>query len=161
MKTINFKKGNKSIQLGKILLRSGAVIVSVILLSFTVSAQGLWKQLLTYNSFGKTAILMVNASETGTKAETIETGRKAPAPSETVTFRIERAVDKTLEIEDWMTDDIYFGAYNHLLNIEQDKPLEIEPWMTNDNYFSSRFTREKDRELEIEAWMIDDRYWRY
>lgn len=161
MKTIRFKKGNKSVRFGKVLLRSGAVIVSVVLLSFTVSAQGLWKQFLTYNSFGKTAILMVHASETGTKAATIETDRKAPSPSETATFRIEPAVDHTLEVEAWMTDDVYFGAYNHLLEVEQDKPLEIEPWMTNDDYFSSRFTRGKDRELEIEAWMIDDRYWRY
>lgn len=161
MKTINFKKGNKSSRFGRIFLRSGAVIVSVILLSFTVSAQGLWKQLLTYNSFGKTAILMVNASEAGAKDETMKSEHKAPAPSETATFRIESAVDKTLEVETWMTDDFYFGVYNHLLDVEQDKPLEIEPWMTNDSYFSSRFTREKEPELEIEAWMIDDRYWRY
>jgi hypothetical protein len=161
MKTINFKKGNKNIRFGKVLLRSGAVIASVILLSFTVSAQGLWKQFLTYNSFGKTAILMVNASDTNTKTEKIETESNSPAPSETATFRVEPAVEEALEVEPWMTNDMYFGAYNHFLKIEQDKPLEVEPWMTNDDYFSSRFTNKKDRELEIEAWMIDDRYWRY
>jgi hypothetical protein len=118
MKTINLKKGNKNIRFGKVLLRSGAVIASVILLSFTVSAQELWKQLLTYNSFGKTAILMVTASETNTKTEKIETESKSLAPSETGTFRVEPTVKETLEIEAWMADDIYFGAYNHLLDIE-------------------------------------------
>ena len=161
MKTINLKRKNKSIRFGKVLLRSGAVIVSVVLLSFTVSAQGLWKQLLTYNSFGKTAILMVNASEANTKTKAIGAGNEAPAPSETTNFRVEPVMDKTLEVEDWMTDDVYFGAYNYLLDVEHDKLLELEPWMMNDDYFSSRFARDKDSELKIEAWMIDNRYWKY
>ncbi|MEL7585137.1 MAG: hypothetical protein AAGU19_00395 [Prolixibacteraceae bacterium] len=161
MKTINLKKGNKSLRYGKIILRSGAVIVSVVLLSFTVSAQGLWKQLLTYNSFGKTAILMVGSSEAGTQAKMVEAERKSAAPSKMKAFYVEPAADKVLAVESWMTDDAYFGAYNHILEVEQDKPLELESWMTDDDYFSSRYTRVPDEDLKLEPWMTDDRYWRY
>jgi len=161
MKTINFKKENRSIRFENVLLRSGAVIVSVVLLSFTVSAQGLWKQILTYNSFGKTAMLMVNASEASNETEVSDAGRKAPAPSKTISFTIEPAADQLLQVEAWMTDDAYFGAYNHLLRVEQDKPLELEGWMLNDHYFSSRITKDQDKDLNIEAWMLDKRFWRY
>lgn len=161
MKTINFRKGNKDLGFGKIILRSGAVIASVVLLSFTVSAQGLWKQFLTYNSFGKTAILMVNASESSTPAKRPEEARKPAAAFVPGAFYVEPAADKILAVENWMTDDAYFGAYNHILEVEKDKTLEIESWMTDDRYFSSRYSKDQDEDLKLEPWMIDTHYWRY
>ncbi len=154
MKTINSKTGNRNNKFEKIVLRSGAIIASVILLSFTVSAHGLWKQLLTYNSFGKTAILMIG--ETGNTAEKPST---EATPAENSLLNIETAIDKTLEIEPWMTDDYFFGAFNHLNDAATDNPLELEEWMLNDTYFSSRIVPEKDPELKIEPWMTDNKYW--
>ncbi|WP_299584754.1 hypothetical protein, partial [uncultured Sunxiuqinia sp.] len=59
MKTQETNTGNNNNQSEKVLLRSAAVIISFVLISFTVSAQGFWKQLLTNNSFGQVALLMV------------------------------------------------------------------------------------------------------
>ncbi len=157
MKTMNFRNGKSSF--GKVILRSGAVVASVVLLSFTVSAEGLWKQLLAYNSFGKTAILMVNATETA-KTKTVEPTGEVPAPAEEINFRIEPAVDETLEIKPWTTSDVNFLAFSHFIDAEKEQPLELESWMTDDNYFKSRFATDKDEELKIEAWMIDDNYWK-
>jgi len=36
-----------------------AIVLSLVLISFTVSAQGFWKQILTNNTYGKMAELMV------------------------------------------------------------------------------------------------------
>ncbi len=157
MKTINANKGNKNNQVTRALLRGAAVVVSVILLSFTVSAQGLWKQLLTYNSFGKVAMLMVDESEAAEVADASESFIEKPATTESFSF--EQATDVSLELEGWMTDDLYFGAYNNFYRVDNDQPLEVEEWMTNDNYFSNRFATEKDGELELESWMSDDNYW--
>ncbi len=161
MKTSSLKKGNRRDRMGQVLLRSGAVIFSVVLLSFTVSAQGLWKQLLAYNSFGKMAILMVRTSEAGSGTEKIKTARIVSAPSETAAFRLEPASDRNLEVEPWMTDDLYFGAYNRIFEVEKDKPLDIELWMVDSQYFAGSPESDKDRALQIESWMVDDRYWRY
>ncbi|MDD4190446.1 MAG: hypothetical protein PHI28_03895 [Mangrovibacterium sp.] len=161
MKTINFKEKSRSDRMRNILLRSGAVVIIVILLGFTVSAQGLWKQILMFNSYGKMAVLMVRGSETGSRGEKVASGSDNPASSGTVTFQIEPALDEGPGIGAWMTDDDYFGAYNGLFEDEPDKPLELEPWMTDDRYFTSRFATDQDSALAIEVWMIDDRYWRY
>jgi len=144
-----------------ILLRSGAVVIIVILLSFTVSAQGLWKQILTFNSYGRMAVLMVHGSETGSWGEKVESGSGNPARSGTVTFQIEPAFDEDPGIGAWITDDFYFGAYSGLFEAERDKSPELEPWMTDDRYFTSRFATDQDSALAIEVWMIDGRYWRY
>ena len=155
MKTINFKTESRSHKTGNTLLRGAAVVASVILLSFTVSAQGLWKQFLTYNSFGKMAIMMVN------EADPVANGTESEDPSlvDAAVFIFEQEYDDALELENWMTDDAFFGTYKNLFQIEVDSPLELEPWMTNDAYFSNNFAEEEDGELEIEEWMTNLSYW--
>ena len=155
MKTINFKTGSRGHKTGNTLLRGAAVVASVILLSFTVSAQGLWKQFLTYNSFGKMAIMMVNEPDpmaSGTESED-------PFFIEATIFIFEQAYDDALELEAWMSDDAFFGTYRNLFQIEEDSPLELEDWMTNDAYFSNNYAEEEDGELEIEEWMTSLSYW--
>lgn len=156
MKTQNNKSENRNNQVEKVLLRSAAVIISFVLISFTVSAQGFWKQLLTNNSFGKVAMLMVEEYEAN--AGTVE--GTLPAETENSTFYMEPAVDKSLEIESWMTDDAYFGAFVNAGVPEVEESLEIENWMTDENYFSNRFSVEKEDELKLEAWMTDNKHWR-
>ena len=53
----------------KAILRSGAVVISFVLISFTVSAQEFWKKLLTNSSFNEIALAMV---ETSNEIETTE-----------------------------------------------------------------------------------------
>ncbi|KOH43315.1 hypothetical protein [Sunxiuqinia dokdonensis] len=157
MKTQNTKTGNNNNQVEKVILRSAAVIISFVLISFTVSAQGFWKQLLTNNSFGKVALLMVEESVTADVA----TERALPAESAGLSFYFEQASDEALEIESWMTDDAYFGAYTNMAVPEVEADLELEEWMKDESYFSNKLTvEEKEKELELEAWMTDASYWR-
>jgi len=159
MKTIKLKNGNRNLQVEKVVLRSGAILISVVLLSFTVSAQGLWKQLLTYNSFGKMAMLMVSESEDGATGLSDQAGTKALPAAKMSSFYDTPASDGSLDLESWMTDDSYFGAYNHLFDVVVDNPLGLEGWMLNDAYFCSRIRPEADKKLELETWMNDDNYW--
>ena len=146
MKTGN-KTKNKNNQLSGVLLRVAAVLVSVVLLSFTVSAQDFWKQLLSYNSFGKMAMIMVDETEVRT-----------PASESTTGLMIAEETDLPAEIEAWMTNDFYFGNYHRMNELAVDKPLEIENWMTDADYFSSRYAADNDNDLKLEAWMCDARY---
>lgn len=51
------KTGNKPIT--KTIKKTFAIVISLVLISFTVSAQGFWKHLLVNNTYGKMAELMV------------------------------------------------------------------------------------------------------
>ena len=86
----------------KAVLRSAAVIVSFVLISFTVSAQEFWKKLLTHSSFNEIAIALM---ETENKAELpAETGSESP-----FRFNLVQEIDKQLTLGEWMTKDFYFG----------------------------------------------------
>ncbi len=157
MKTQNTNTKNSNNQVERVILRSAAVIISFVLISFTVSAQGFWKHLLTNNSFGKVALLMVEESA----AADVSTESALPSKAGGLAFYFEQATDKALEIESWMTDDAYFGAYTHLAVPEAEASLELEEWMKDENYFSNQLTvEEQEEELELEAWMTDRSYWR-
>ena len=156
MKTQNNKQENRNNQFKNVLLKSAAVIISFVLISFTVSAQGFWKQLLTNNSFGEMAMLMVQESEADYATEKSE----APASAESTYAYFEAAADPSLELENWMTDDIYFGALNVALQPESEPALELEDWMANGAHFNNYDTADLDESMEIEEWMVDDEYWR-
>lgn len=152
MKTQETNTGNKNNQSEKVLLRSAAVIISFVLISFTVSAQGFWKQLLTNNSFGQVALLMVE--------ETAAAELSVPAAAESTAFYLEQATDAELEVEAWMTDDVYFGAYTHLALPAAEPALELENWMKDEDHFRSHLMDvDQEEELELEAWMTDNDYW--
>ena len=151
MKTIQ-KTENRNNKMKNVVSRSAAVIVSFVLISFTVSAQGYWKQLLTNNSFGKMAMLMVEKPVAANTPASVET--------ESATFIIEPAVEETLEVEKWMTNDTHFEAFHHIFAPATEKNLEVEDWMKNDNHFGNHFTVEREKELKLEAWMTDEAHWR-
>ncbi|MGQ7871458.1 hypothetical protein [Sunxiuqinia sp. sy24] len=156
MKTQETNTGNNNNQAERVLLRSAAVIISFVLISFTVSAQGFWKQLLTNNSFGQVALLMVE--ETG--AAEVATELSVPAAAESSTFYFAEAMESELEVEAWMTDDVYFGAYTHLAVPATEPGLELESWMMDEGYFNSHLMdTDEEKELELEAWMTDNDYW--
>lgn len=152
MKTQNNTTENKNNSLERVMLRSAAVIISFVLISFTVSAQGFWRQLLTNNSFSKVAMVMVEESNAEVSP--------APANTESEFFFVEPAVDKPLNLEGWMTDDAYFGAFNNIFKPETEKSLELENWMKDENHFASKLAVQKDKDLKIEAWMTDNAHWR-
>jgi hypothetical protein len=57
-KTNNVQKTENK-QIKKTISKAFAIVVSLVLISFTVSAQGFWKQILVNNTYGKMAELMV------------------------------------------------------------------------------------------------------
>lgn len=55
------KRENKPIK--KTISKTFAIVISLVLISFTVSAQGFWKHLLVNNTYGKMAELMVEQKD--------------------------------------------------------------------------------------------------
>jgi len=93
------KTENKPIK--KTISKMFAIIISLVLISFTVSAQGFWKQILVNNTYGKMAELMVeqkNAEDQLLKANT-------HSPETTVAMPVIKNGTATQ-----MTFESYFGS---------------------------------------------------
>ena len=66
MRTTNNVQKTENKPIKKTISKTFAIVISLVLISFTVSAQGFWKHLLVNNTYGKMAELMVeqkNADE--------------------------------------------------------------------------------------------------
>ncbi len=135
----------------KAVLRSGAVIVSFILISFTVSAQDFWKRLLTNSSFNEIAIAMV---ETSAKKEATDVSTK----KSTRVFFFQNEAEPALELEDWMTNSYYFNQSSVLWgDAVVEVPQQLENWMLDENYFN--VPEDKEQPLELENWMTSENFW--
>ena len=133
----------------KTILRSLAVVLSFVLISFTVNAQDFWKKLLENSSFNEIALAMVE-----------KTNDSSLSDSESDAFLLlllEDEFEPVLEIESWMNDDHYFGVESFEISAEIDNELELENWMLNDNLFQVEVNEEKP--LELEAWMTTEKVW--
>jgi hypothetical protein len=133
----------------KTVTRSAAVIVSFVLISFTVTAQDFWKTILTNSSFNQIALAMV------------ETSKKTNVPEKTsgtnaVNYFYESENDAVLVVEDWMTENDYFKPAA-FIQAEKENDLRIEEWMLNENLFSAEV--ETDTKLKVENWMISSEVW--
>ena len=85
----------------KTILRAGAVVISFVLISFTVSAQEFWKRLLTNSSFNEIVIAMIETDDDKTGVP-VETTTKS-----TFQFYAVRELDNKLHLEDWMLNEFY------------------------------------------------------
>ena len=133
----------------KTVLRSLAVVVSFVLISFTVTAQDFWKAVLANSSFNEIAMAM---AETSKKS-------KAPAPvteNNSVNYIFENEYDGKLALEYWMTDNNNFEA-TPIPKVERDVTIEVEDWMLDENLYSA--AQETDDELKVEDWMTKDVVW--
>jgi len=135
----------------KTILRSVAVVVSFVLISFTVSAQDFWKKLLTNSSFNEIALAMV---ETSKKPEAKNDSEAKTAPA--FIFNPER--EKTLAIEEWMTNENYFGFSNNFVKSYPENKFNVEEWMLNENLFE--VNADAEDELKLEDWMTSDKVWK-
>ena len=59
MRTTNNVQKTRNKPIKKTISKTFAIVISLVLISFTVSAQGFWKHLLVNNTYGKMAELMV------------------------------------------------------------------------------------------------------
>ena len=133
----------------KTILRSAAVVTSFVLISFTVTAQDFWKTVLANSSFNEIAMAM---AETSKKS-------KVPAPASennSANYVYENEYDGKLVVEDWMTDNNYFGT-TFIPQVEKEYSLAVEDWMLDESLFSS--AKETEGELIVEDWMTNDKVW--
>ena len=133
----------------KTVLRTGAVVVSFVLISFTVAAQDFWKTVLTNSSFNQIALAMA------------ETSKKSDVPaSESNTnngyYIYENDYDDKLNVEDWMTNDYYFRPTS-FLQVEKENDLQVEDWMLDENLFT--VANETESPLVLESWMTSSKVW--
>ncbi|MDX8337950.1 hypothetical protein SLH46_02070 [Draconibacterium sp. IB214405] len=134
----------------KAALRSAAVVVSFVLISFTVSAQTFWKRLLENTGFSDIAMAMAAPAD-----NTIEKG----VPAETAaTYYYANEVEPAMELEAWMTDDSRFNTSQFVFEEAIDENLELENWMMNETFFQPVVDEEAG--LELEAWMVSDKTWK-
>jgi hypothetical protein len=131
----------------KTILRSAAVIISFVLVSYTVSAQEFWKKLIENSSFNEIAIAMiVDSNKTKTTANSnkdvqstqvddkmkhneLKTLRLLPLES---TFWL--AANETEQAVEYMSKPGLPKFNNSLVEIAQsiEEPLKLEYWMTSD-----------------------------
>lgn len=140
----NVQKTENKIQ--KTVLRSLAVVVSFVLISFTVTAQDFWKAVLANSSFNEIALAMAETSKKST----------APAPvteNNSANYIYENEYDGKLALEYWMTDNNYFEVMS-IPKVERDITLQVEDWMLDENLYS--VAQETDDELKVENWMTND-----
>ena len=90
MKTIN--------KVQKIAQKTVAVVVSIILISFTVSAQDFWKELVLTNQFEQIALAFVDNTTSSKKVSINENSTRF------LEF-YEEAVEEELELENWMIEE--------------------------------------------------------
>ena len=132
----------------KAILRSAAVVVSFVLISFTVSGQDFWKRLIENSSFNDIALAMVEAPG---EAEL------AAAPAESLkAMYLENETEAQMEVENWMTDFYTFDVWSQF-QVELDSELSIEDWMMDEDVFQA--VSETEEELELEAWMTSENVW--
>lgn len=133
----------------KAILRSVAVVISFVLISFTVSGQDFWIKLLENSSFNEIALAMVENSD-----------EPKTTDSATGNFNyalLEAEYEPTLEMESWMSSASYFGVTGFQIANELETDLELEDWMINTNFFQVEENEESP--MELEAWMTMEKVW--
>ena len=145
-KNLNDMKTKNNVQ--KAVLRFAAVVVSFILISYTVSAQDFWKRFLENSSFGHIAMAMVDRSEVS------ESPVEAASDLE---FFFETEVENSLEMEPWMTNESSFAISTYHFEEVADEALELESWMMNQNLFQTAV--ETESALQLEDWMVSADVW--
>jgi hypothetical protein len=133
----------------KTILRSVAVIVSFVLISFTVSAQDFWKKLLENSSFNEIALAMVETSK--------ETADSKSATSNFNSELLEAEFEPALEMEDWMNNENIFSVSSFEIADEVENNLTLQDWMLDKNLF--QVDQNEEMPLEVDAWMTSDKVW--
>lgn len=137
MKTI--AKTNKENRIQQVVLKTTAVLISLVLLSYNINAQGIWKTVwedasLAMETYHAASNEVIYASNVAAKE-----------------------AEHAMELESWMINTRHFTAHAEL-KTETENALEIEPWMTNTAYFSATnyAVPEAEETLELEKWMVSD-----
>lgn len=142
----------------KAVLKSLAVVVSLVLISFTVSAQGFWESLLENTTFNEIALAMV---ESNSESNMVSTNAGSSSEASALAAFLEEEAEEAMELEDWMTNESNFATATFVMEEAVESPLEIEEWMTDaDNFSVSTLSLDiaTEESLEIEGWMVNNKY---
>lgn len=158
-------KTNRENRVQQVILKSLAVLISLVLVSYTINAQGVWKTVwenaslamedFTTDSHNSAEVVYESlndaAEEVEMKLETWMTNAthfEAPAYME---------AEEEMELESWMTDANYFAAVKHV-ETETENSMKLESWMTDANFFAANNYTETETEsaLQLEDWMTSD-----
>ena len=133
----------------KTILRFAAVVISLVLISFTVSAQEFWKKLIAGSSFNAIALAMVD--------HTKEVKHSSGPANTTYNYNLVQVADEELTLEPWMLNEFY--SNENLISNENvtEEQLELEPWMLNEKLFE---VKNSEEELKLEEWMVSDLVWK-
>ena len=128
----------------KTVLSTSAVIISLVLISFTVTAQDFWKTVITNSSFNEIPLAMTDTREK-TKSHPVnhETWIEKLTPVE--------EQDPELTVEDWMKESSTIDASGLLTQPETESNLKVEDWMIDENHFGTG--SETEMPLITEPWM--------
>ena len=151
MKTENSRRVTETLRgnnVQKAFLRTIAVIISFVLISYTVSAQEFWKKLLTNSSFNEIAIAMTK-TPTKTASSTTTTNSSE--------FYLEEATEPAMELENWMTNENTFSIFNFNFDNDVEIPLAVENWMLEPTNFGDDNLQEE--KLELQSWMTSAEVW--
>jgi hypothetical protein len=139
----------------KTILRTGAVVLSLVLLSFTVAAQGYWKQLLSNNSFTLIASALVDH-----RAPVGDDIRKpGPSSAANTDYNLVIVDENPLQIEKWMVNKDMFGMNSELYNEVAEAQMGIEPWMVETDFFNTGNIA-NEQPLLLEGWMANGNFWK-
>lgn len=126
----------------KTILRSAAVVISFVLISYTVSAQDFWKRLLVHSSFNQIAMAMAESSE-----------NSVDNAGETAAFYFLDAAeyDAPMELENWMLQEDAEAFHSLGIVTETENSMELEEWMLAD--VTLVLDDETEEPMALENWM--------
>jgi hypothetical protein len=133
----------------KTLLSTSAVIISLVLVSFTVTAQDFWKMVITNSSFNQIALALADTREKP-KAQVVNTETWVEK------MNVAEEAEEALRVENWMKEPASFESQQLTVAPETENSLQVEAWMFDENHFSST---DKEEPLTTEEWMLNDKLW--
>ncbi|MBN2635414.1 MAG: hypothetical protein JXR61_04030 [Prolixibacteraceae bacterium] len=145
-KNENEMKTKNNVQ--KTILRFAAVVISFVLISFTVSAQDFWKKLITGSGFNAIALAMVD--------HTNYVNHYDGLTDAAFDFALINETEEELALEPWMMDDKIFGTSASVKSSETDVKSKHEHQMLSDELFNTMTTEER---LKLEGWMLSESVW--
>lgn len=162
MKTKNNIQKTVKGQMRKMVLRGSAVIVSLVLLSWSVNGQDFWKHIFAENDFRSIANLLneqpTEFEKADAAADVILTEIQMSKTNLSEYLAVDAEADEELEVESWMTSNSLFAA-EFLVTEESDKTLKLEDWMIHaisSAHVMNIVETETDQSLQVENWMTNE-----
>jgi len=144
MKTTNNVQKTENKKFGNPLSKTFAVILSLVLISLTVSANGFWKNLLVNNTYGKMATLMVE-QEKWNEEPMVQASTDLLSGSGEVVITSTAISSKPATAKIQETGNKVNGK------IEAEPAPQLETRMNNHAYNAEEFAK-ADMSKEIEEW---------